>query len=63
MLRNVEYEWAKVWPRLNAKKTETMLFNQDNVVDIKLKYRSKTEPGIILDILVDGWTAQKRILK
>ena len=37
MLRNIEPEGVKVGHKRNAKKTEIMLFNQDNVVDIKSK--------------------------
>ena len=37
MLRNIELEGIKIGLKWNAKKTEMMPFNHDNVVDIKSK--------------------------
>lgn len=56
MLRNIELEGIKIGHKCNAKKTETMPFNHDNVVDINSKDENKMKS---VDIYEVSWWMDK----
>ena len=60
MLRNIELEESKIGLKLNAKKSDMVLFNQDNVVDIRSKDGSKIKSVNNVKYLGER---MKRILK